>query len=50
MVKGLREQMKDAAKKLDFEEAANLRDAIMELQNSGRKPIKKKGKALNGKR
>lgn len=44
MVKTLTEQMEEAAKKLDFEEAATLRDAIMELQNSDRKPIKRKGK------
>ncbi|MDF7638582.1 excinuclease ABC subunit UvrB [Lactobacillus sp. ESL0791] len=49
MVKNLREQMQAAAKKLDFESAANLRDAIMELQNAGRKPLKKKGSKLNGK-
>lgn len=32
MISNLQEQMQEAAKKLDFEEAANLRDAIMELQ------------------
>lgn len=32
MIKTLTAQMKEAAKKLDFEEAANLRDAIMDLQ------------------
>ncbi|WEV40442.1 excinuclease ABC subunit UvrB [Lactobacillus sp. ESL0681] len=50
MIKDLRKQMQEAAKKLDFEGAANLRDAIMELESSSRKPIKKKGKTLNGKR
>ena len=49
MIKDLRKQMQDAAKKLDFEGAATLRDAIMELESSTRSPIKKKGKALNGK-
>ncbi|MDF7672365.1 excinuclease ABC subunit UvrB [Lactobacillus sp. ESL0701] len=49
MISDLREQMQDAAKKLDFEGAATLRDAIMELENSTRKPIKKKGQTLNGK-
>ena len=33
MIKTLTTQMQEAAKKLDFEEAANLRDAIMDLQN-----------------
>ena len=32
MIKNLTAQMQEAAKKLDFEEAANLRDAIMDLQ------------------
>ena len=50
MITTLTEQMEQAAKKLDFEEAATLRDAIMELQNAVKKPIKKKGKTLNGKR
>ncbi len=49
MIKDLRKQMQEAAKKLDFEGAATLRDAIMELESSTRNPIKKKGKALNGK-
>ncbi|WP_302187301.1 excinuclease ABC subunit UvrB [uncultured Lactobacillus sp.] len=43
MIKNLREQMEEAAKKLDFESAADLRDAIIELEGSVRKPIKKKG-------
>lgn len=43
MIENLREQMEEAAKKLDFESAANLRDAIIELEGSVRKPIKKKG-------
>ncbi|WP_278955581.1 excinuclease ABC subunit UvrB [Lactobacillus apis] len=49
MIKDLRQQMQEAAKKLDFEGAATLRDAIMELESSTRKPIEKKGKTLNGK-
>ncbi|GMM20119.1 excinuclease ABC subunit UvrB [Lactobacillus amylovorus] len=49
MIKNLQEQMKEAAKKLDFEEAANLRDAIMELQSSSRKPKTRKGKNFNDK-
>ncbi|GHN40730.1 excinuclease ABC subunit B [Lactobacillus delbrueckii] len=48
MIANLKEQMQDAAKRLDFESAANLRDAIIELEGSVRKPIKKKGKDLNG--
>ena len=32
MIKTLTAQMQEAAKKLDFEEAANLRDAVMDLQ------------------
>lgn len=47
IVKSLREQMQAAAKKLDFEEAANLRDAIMELEKD--KTVKK-GKKINAKR
>lgn len=49
MIKSLREQMQAAAKKLDFETAANLRDALMELESSTRKVVKKKGKTFNGK-
>ncbi|MCT6903686.1 MAG: UvrB/UvrC motif-containing protein, partial [Lactobacillus sp.] len=41
MIKDLRKQMQEAAKKLDFEGAATLRDAIMELESSTRSPIKK---------
>lgn len=48
MISNLKEQMQDAAKRLDFESAANLRDAIIELEGSVRKPIKKKGKDFNG--
>ena len=44
MISNLQEQMQEAAKKLDFEEAANLRDAIMELQKSSRKPKTRKRK------
>ncbi|MDK7326894.1 excinuclease ABC subunit UvrB [Lactobacillus mulieris] len=50
MIKNLTDQMQDAAKKLDFEAAANLRDAIMELQNSVHAPKKHKGKDFDGKR
>ncbi|CCI87311.1 excinuclease ABC subunit UvrB [Lactobacillus gigeriorum] len=49
MIKSLRQQMQEAAKKLNFEEAANLRDAIIELENSSRVVKKKKGKDFNGK-
>lgn len=35
MIKTLTAQMQEAAKKLDFEEAANLRDAIMDLKKTG---------------
>lgn len=48
MIANLKEQMQEAAKRLDFESAANLRDAIIELEGSVRKPIKKKGKDFNG--
>ena len=48
MIANLKEQMQDAAKRLNFESAANLRDAIIELEGSVRKPIKKKGKDFNG--
>lgn len=48
MIANLKEQMQDAAKRLDFESAANLRDAIIELEGSVRKLIKKKGKDFNG--
>ena len=32
VIKNLREQMQAAAKKLDFEQAASLRDTILELE------------------
>ena len=32
MISNLEEQMREAAKKLDFEEAATLRDTVMELK------------------
>lgn len=48
MIANLKEQMQEAAKRLDFESAANLRDAIIELEGPVRKPIKKKGKDFNG--
>ena len=37
MIANLKEQMQDAAKRLDFESSANLRDAIIELEGSVRK-------------
>lgn len=40
MIKTLTAQMQEAAKKLDFEEAANLRDAIMDLQKQVHKKKK----------
>ena len=40
MIKTLTAQMQEAAKKLDFEEAANLRDAIMDLQKQVREKKK----------
>lgn len=46
MIKNLQAQMQEAAKKLDFEEAATLRDAIMELQKSTKQPKKKRGKDI----
>lgn len=49
VIKDLRQQMQQAAKKLDFEGAATLRDAIMELESSTRKPSIKKGNKINGK-
>lgn len=49
MIETLQEQMKDAAKKLDFEKAANLRDAIIDLQKSTKKLKKQKEKTFNGK-
>ncbi len=36
LIHNLNEQMRSAAKKLDFEEAATLRDAILELQGGGK--------------
>ena len=32
LIKSLEKEMKEAAKRLDFEEAASLRDAVMELK------------------
>ena len=32
MIANLEDQMRAAAKRLDFEDAANLRDAVMELK------------------
>ena len=40
MIKTLTAQMQEAAKKLDFEEAANLRDAIMDLKKQVREKKK----------
>lgn len=48
MIKTLTAQMQEAAKKLDFEEAANLRDAIMDLQKQVHEK-KSRGGKLNGK-
>lgn len=36
LIKNLTEQMQNAAKKLDFEEAATLRDALLELKSEGK--------------
>ncbi|GFZ27187.1 excinuclease ABC subunit UvrB [Lactobacillus corticis] len=49
MIKNLRAQMQAAAKQLDFEQAAQLRDAIIELEDSVHTPKKRKGKTFNGK-
>ena len=49
MIKTLTDQMQTAAKKLDFEEAANLRDAIQDLQNQVHTKKTKKGGSLSGK-
>ena len=35
MIKELEKEMKEAAKQLDFERAAQLRDIILELKNEG---------------
>lgn len=40
MIKNLTAQMQEAAKKFEFEEAANLRDAIIELQTAGHRTKK----------
>ena len=45
MIKTLTAQMQEAAKKLDFEEAANLRDAIMDLQKQVHEKKKSRRKA-----
>ena len=49
MIKNLTDQMQTAAKNLDFEEAANLRDAIQDLQNQIHTKKTKKGGSLSGK-
>ena len=49
MIKTLTDQMKNAAKKLDFEEAANLRDAIQDLQSQIHIKKTKRGGSLSGK-
>ncbi|WP_297817049.1 excinuclease ABC subunit UvrB [uncultured Lactobacillus sp.] len=49
MIKNLTAQMQEAAKKLDFEEAANLRDAIMDLKKQITNKKTKKGAKINGK-
>ncbi|CCI82749.1 excinuclease ABC subunit UvrB [Lactobacillus hominis] len=49
MIKNLTAQMQEAAKKLDFEEAANLRDAIMDLKKQVTNKKTRKGSKINGK-
>lgn len=44
MVDDLTEQMRDAAKRLDFEQAATLRDTVLELKGTMKKPSGKRGK------
>ena len=46
MLDELTEQMRSAAKRLDFEQAATLRDTVMELsaQQKGKQKIKQGGK------
>ena len=44
MLQELTEQMRDAAKRLDFEQAATLRDTVLELKGSVKKGSSKKSK------
>ena len=46
MIDELTEQMRSAAKRLDFEQAATLRDTVMELtaKMKGKKKVKQGGK------
>ncbi|HIW69772.1 MAG TPA: excinuclease ABC subunit UvrB [Candidatus Limosilactobacillus merdipullorum] len=44
MIDDLTEQMRDAAKRLDFEQAATLRDTVLELQGTMKKKAGKRGK------
>ena len=44
MIDDLTEQMRDAAKRLDFEQAATLRDTVLELKGSVKKSSGKRGK------
>ena len=37
LIRSLEKEMREAARKLEFEEAAQLRDAIMEIRAAGRK-------------
>lgn len=43
MIDDLTEQMRDAAKRLDFEQAATLRDTVLELKGSMKKKAGKRG-------
>ncbi|MHB8926510.1 MAG: excinuclease ABC subunit UvrB [Bacillota bacterium] len=43
LLEALRKEMKEAAKRLEFERAADLRDAIFEVEQSGGKPAGKAG-------
>lgn len=44
MIDDLTEQMRDAAKRLDFEQAATLRDTVLELKGAVKKSSGKRGK------
>lgn len=49
MLQELTEQMRDAAKRLDFEQAATLRDTVLELKGSVKKGSSKKNKKRGAK-
>lgn len=49
MLQELTEQMRDAAKRLDFEQAATLRDTVLELKGSVKKGSSKKSKKRGAK-